>query len=78
MQTSRQEAQSKTVAIRKRDHPQGQGHGVDGHPPNESLRWDETPLVTVRPTRLQLPIDMEITTNTLWHKFEYVQIALAG
>ena len=34
MQTSRQEAQSRTVVIRKRDHPQG--HGVEGHPPDES------------------------------------------
>ena len=62
MQTSQQEAQSRTVVIRKRDHPQGQGYGVEGHPPDESLRWDETPLVTARPTRLQSPIDMEITT----------------
>ena len=30
-------------------------HGVEGHPPDESLRWDETPLVAVRPTSLRMP-----------------------
>ena len=37
-------------------------HGVEGHPPDESLRWDETPLVAVRPTSLQLPTVSRITT----------------
>ena len=40
-----------------------ESHGVEGHPPDESLRWDETPIVAVRPASLQLPIDTEITTN---------------
>ena len=35
------------------------GHGVESHPPDESLRRDEAPIVAVRPTSLQLPIDME-------------------
>ena len=46
-----------TVAIRKRDHPDTWGgHGVEGHPPDESLRWDETPLAAVRLARLQVQI----------------------
>ena len=36
--------------------PRIPGHGVEGHPPEESLRWDETPLAAVRLARLQLPI----------------------
>ena len=47
----RQETLSWAVAIRKRDHPDVWGsHGIEGHPPDKSLRWDETPLVTIWPT----------------------------
>ena len=35
--------------------PRIPGHGVEGHPPDESLRWDETPLAAVWLARLQLP-----------------------
>ena len=35
---------------------QCEGYGVEGHPPDESLRWDETPLVAVRPTSLQINV----------------------
>ena len=39
------------------------GHGVGGYPPDESLRWDETPLAAVRLARIQLPIVTEINTR---------------
>ena len=55
--TRQQEARSWNAAIRKREHPDVWGsHGVGRHPPDDCLRWNETPLAEVRLTSLSLPL----------------------